>query len=105
MRFVNDFTDYEMIDTSGGEKLERWGSHVLVRPDPQIIWNTKKNIRFGSVPMRAIIGRIKAADSGSFSKHFPKAGRCRIVRSTSVFARPDLSTQDFSRSRRSTGRF
>ncbi len=42
MRFVNDFTDYEMIDTSGGEKLERWGSHVLVRPDPQIIWNTKK---------------------------------------------------------------
>lgn len=42
MRFVNDFTDYEMIDTSGGEKLERWGTHVLVRPDPQIIWNTKK---------------------------------------------------------------
>ncbi len=42
MRFVNDFADYEMIDTSGGEKLERWGTHVLVRPDPQIIWNTKK---------------------------------------------------------------
>ena len=36
MRFVNDFADYEMIDTSGGEKLERWGTHVLVRPDPQI---------------------------------------------------------------------
>lgn len=42
MRFVNDFADYEMIDTSGGEKLERWGTHLLVRPDPQIIWNTKK---------------------------------------------------------------
>lgn len=42
MRFVNDFADYEMIDTSGGEKLERWGTHVLIRPDPQIIWNTKK---------------------------------------------------------------
>ena len=31
-----------MLDTSGGEKLERWGAYVLVRPDPQVIWNTKK---------------------------------------------------------------
>ena len=46
MRFVNDFADYEMIDTSGGEKLERWGTHVLIRPDPQIIWNTKKEHPF-----------------------------------------------------------
>lgn len=32
--------DYEVYDTSNGEKLERWGDYVLVRPDPQVIWQT-----------------------------------------------------------------
>ena len=32
--------DYEVYDTSNGEKLERWGDYILVRPDPQVIWNT-----------------------------------------------------------------
>ncbi len=34
--------DYELIDTSNGERLERWGNKILIRPDPQIIWNTEK---------------------------------------------------------------
>ncbi len=34
--------DYEALDTSCGEKLERWGEYLLVRPDPQVIWNTPK---------------------------------------------------------------
>ena len=34
--------DYEVIDTSGGEKLERWGDYILVRPDPQVIWDTPR---------------------------------------------------------------
>ena len=34
--------DYEALDTSCGEKLERWGKYLLVRPDPQVIWNTPK---------------------------------------------------------------
>ena len=34
--------DYELIDTSDGERLERWGKYILVRPDPQIIWKTDK---------------------------------------------------------------
>jgi len=34
--------DYEVLDTSDGEKLERWGNYTLVRPDPQVIWNTPK---------------------------------------------------------------
>ena len=42
MRFCDDFKDYELIDTSGGEKLERFGDIILIRPDPQIIWNTPK---------------------------------------------------------------
>lgn len=42
MRVVNNFSDYEIIDCSGGEKLERWGDITLIRPDPQIIWDTPK---------------------------------------------------------------
>jgi len=34
--------DYELIDTSGGERLERWDNIILIRPDPQIIWNTPR---------------------------------------------------------------
>ena len=42
MWIADKWKDYEVIDTSCGEKLERWGDYVLVRPDPQVIWNTKK---------------------------------------------------------------
>lgn len=42
MRTASGWTDYEILDTSGGDKLERWGETYLVRPDPQIIWNTPK---------------------------------------------------------------
>ena len=42
MKCANEWTDYELIDCSDGEKLERWGKYILLRPDPQIIWNTGK---------------------------------------------------------------
>lgn len=42
MRFTSDWRDYELIDCSGGERLERWGDITLIRPDPQVIWNTAK---------------------------------------------------------------
>lgn len=42
MYIAKDWEDYEIIDTSSGEKLERWGDYILVRPDPQAIWKTKK---------------------------------------------------------------
>lgn len=43
MWIADNWKDYEVIDTSSGEKLERWGKYLLVRPDPQVIWNTPKN--------------------------------------------------------------
>ena len=42
MIIADGWKDYKVIDTSGGEKLERWGDYFLVRPDPQVIWNTEK---------------------------------------------------------------
>lgn len=42
MFIAENWKDYEVIDTSAGEKLERWGDYLLVRPDPQVIWNTPK---------------------------------------------------------------
>ena len=43
MWLSDEWKDYEVIDTSSGEKLERWGKYILVRPDPQVIWSTPKN--------------------------------------------------------------
>lgn len=38
MLLADEWKDYELIDTGNGEKLERWGTYILRRPDPQIIW-------------------------------------------------------------------
>ncbi len=40
MWIADRWTDYEVLDTSDGEKLERWGQYRLIRPDPQVIWQT-----------------------------------------------------------------
>ncbi|MEE0867132.1 MAG: class I SAM-dependent methyltransferase, partial [Clostridia bacterium] len=43
MWIADNWKDYECIDTANGEKLERWGSIILCRPDPQVIWDKKSN--------------------------------------------------------------
>ncbi|MCI9662838.1 MAG: SAM-dependent methyltransferase [Lachnospiraceae bacterium] len=42
---ADSWKDYEVIDTSDGEKLERWGKYILLRPDPQVIWKTERKCR------------------------------------------------------------
>lgn len=42
MWIADDWKDYQIIDCSEGEKLERWGNYILLRPDPQVLWNTPK---------------------------------------------------------------
>ena len=44
MWIADQWKDYEVLDTSSGEKLERWGRYELVRPDPQVIWQTEKKL-------------------------------------------------------------
>ena len=42
MRTVEGFADYELIDADSGERLERWGDIILIRPDPQVIWSGER---------------------------------------------------------------
>ena len=59
MFIAQNWIDYEVIDTSDGEKLERWGDFFLVRPDPQVILNT-------IISMDITTEVLKAAESGNF---------------------------------------
>ena len=42
MIIADGWKEYEVLDASDGEKLERWGNFLLIRPDPQVIWHTDK---------------------------------------------------------------
>ena len=44
MKLSTEWKDYEVIATGSGEKLERWGNVVLLRPDPQVIWSSDKDL-------------------------------------------------------------
>ncbi|MBE6992550.1 MAG: SAM-dependent methyltransferase, partial [Ruminococcaceae bacterium] len=72
MWLSDKWTDYRVLDTSGGQKLESWGKYVLVRPDPQVIWDTKKS-HPGWNKADAVYSR-SSTGGGSWSKHnLPKS--------------------------------
>lgn len=50
MRYATEWKDYELIDCSCGEKLERWAREILIRPDPQVIWKSEKEHRLWYQP-------------------------------------------------------
>lgn len=75
MRIADQWKDYEIIDTSGGEKLERWGDVLLIRPDPQIIWNTPKRILPGKRRMPDISAPMRAAAAGKIEPWTKKNGK------------------------------
>jgi 23S rRNA (cytosine1962-C5)-methyltransferase len=60
MWIAKDWKDYELLDCGGGEKLERWDRQVLVRPDPQAIWETDKGTR----AWRGANGRYSRSSTG-----------------------------------------
>lgn len=66
MWLSDGWEEYEVLDTSSGEKLERWGDYILVRPDPQVIWNTPYRAPEWKRKTGIIIGAIKAAANGNF---------------------------------------
>lgn len=50
MRYSKDWKDYELIDCTDGEKLERWTREILIRPDPQVIWKSEKTCKQWFMP-------------------------------------------------------
>ena len=48
MWLADQWNDYEVIDCSKGEKLERWGDYLLVRPDPQVSGILRKRKKDGA---------------------------------------------------------
>ena len=75
MWLADNWKDYEVLDTSNGEKLERWGNYLLVRPDPQVVWNTphtnpgwkKKNGHYHRSSREAVNGSFSLCrSSGAF---------------------------------------
>jgi 23S rRNA (cytosine1962-C5)-methyltransferase len=77
MRYSTDWKDYELIDCSCGEKLERWAREILIRPDPQVIWKSEKENRLWYQPS-AIYHRSKTG-GGKWQvfRHIPEAWQIR----------------------------
>lgn len=71
MRVAQDWKDYELIDCSDGEKLERWGSEVLVRPDPQVIWKSEKNHALWYIPAARYFRSKSGGGQWQVYRHMP----------------------------------
>lgn len=70
---ANEWNDYKILDAGGGEKLEQWGSIVLRRPDPQIIWQTDKEKKIWQHPHAIYHRSVKGGGSWEFKKEIPSS--------------------------------
>lgn len=69
MRFSKDWIDYELLDCSYGERLERWGDIILIRPDPQAIFKTeRKDIRWKNAHARYVRSKSGGGHWETFKK-------------------------------------
>ena len=67
MWIADKWSDYELLDASDGERLERWGKYILIRPDPQIIW--KKSAQHKAWKNANAIYKRSSAGGGGWSKN------------------------------------
>ena len=78
MWYLEDLGDYELLDCSDGQRLERWGDYILIRPDPQVVW---KGIRRHKAWKHAdaVYSRSKSG-GGAWNDHsLPETWHCRIA--------------------------
>lgn len=77
MRYTTDWKDYELIDCSSGEKLERWMNEILVRPDPQVIWKSEREQRLWFQPSARYVRSKTGGGKWQVYKHIPSAWQIR----------------------------
>lgn len=77
MRYTKDWKDYELIDCSSGEKLERWTREILVRPDPQVIWKSEREHRLWYQPSARYERSKTGGGKWKVYKHIPAAWQVR----------------------------
>lgn len=77
MRYTTDWKDYELIDCSCGEKLERWTREILIRPDPQVIWKSEKEHRLWYQPCARYIRSRSGGGKWQTFKRIPDAWQVR----------------------------
>ncbi len=83
MRPADTWKDYELLDATDGNRLERWGETILIRPDPQVVWKTPKQsplwAKADAVYHRSNQG---GGEWGSTSAACPKSGRSTAAKGT-----------------------
>lgn len=72
MRLANNWVDYAIIDTCFQEKLENWNGIKLIRPDPQIIWKTEKDLSLWNTAIGHYHRSATGGGSWDFKKEFNK---------------------------------
>ena len=73
MNIADDWKDYELIETKNGMKKERWGKYILVRPDPQIIWQKDSDFTsYDAIYYRSNKGGGHWEYKNKFHKKMPK---------------------------------
>ena len=75
MRIADKWLDYELIDCTCGERLERWGDIILVRPDPQVIWKTEKSSSLWRKPDAVYTRSAQGGGSWSVTGRIPASWR------------------------------
>ncbi|MDD6728024.1 MAG: class I SAM-dependent methyltransferase [Eubacteriales bacterium] len=77
MRYSKDWKDYELIDCTNGEKLERWTREILIRPDPQVIWKSEKKCKQWYMPDARYIRSKTGGGKWQTFNHIPAQWQVR----------------------------
>ncbi|MCR5207130.1 MAG: class I SAM-dependent methyltransferase [Eubacterium sp.] len=77
MRVADEWKDYELLDCSDGEKLERWNREILIRPDPQVIWKSEKAHRLWAQPSAQYLRSKTGGGKWRVFKRMPSAWQVR----------------------------
>lgn len=80
MRPADSWKDYELLDATGGNRLERWGETILIRPDPQVVWKTEKQSPLWAKADAIYHRSNQGAESGSTAAVCLRSGRSPAVR-------------------------